>query len=85
MSFGFQVLEDSWDTSDDDPSMLIRTIDKVQLYEVSPVTFPAYPDTDISKRDIEGALESMKRARKTAKPRVRTRLMAAYRWLADTL
>lgn len=65
MSFGFRVLEDSWTTADDDSDMLIRTVDKVQLFEVSPVTFPAYPQTD-----IDVAKRSMWAWRK-ARPRLR--------------
>lgn len=48
MSFGFDVLEDTWDQ--DESGMIIRTLRKVQLYEVSPVVFPAYPQTSISAR-----------------------------------
>lgn len=85
MSFGFRVLEDSWETDADDPSLLIRTVEKVQLWEVSPVTFPAYPDTDIGKRDVEGALESLRRAKELAKPSFRPRLMAAYRRMVELM
>lgn len=49
MSFGFDVLADDWDQ--DDEGMLIRTLKKVRLWEVSPVTFPAYPQTTVSARD----------------------------------
>lgn len=53
-SFGFKVARggDLWD--EDDDGVLIRTITKVsRLYDVSPVTFPAYPDTDVAKRGAE--------------------------------
>jgi HK97 family phage prohead protease len=84
MSFGFRVLGDSW-TTDDESDMLIRTVEKVQLYEVSPVTFPAYPATDIDVRDFEGALESLKRAKEAAKPKHRPRLMRAYAQLVGVV
>jgi HK97 family phage prohead protease len=46
MSFAFTVLEDEWDTDEDDN--LIRYINKARaLFDVSPVTYPAYPDTSI--------------------------------------
>jgi HK97 family phage prohead protease len=48
MSFGFRVLEDEWDVDEDDN--LIRTITKFrELFDVSPVTFPAYPETSIDR------------------------------------
>ena len=52
MSFGFRTLEDTWD--EDDEGQIVRTLLKVRLFEVSPVTFPAYPDTAVSVRSEEG-------------------------------
>ena len=52
MSFGFLVLEDRWGHED---GMDIRELCKVKLFDVSPVTFPAYPQTDVG---IRGALMS---------------------------
>jgi uncharacterized protein len=57
MSFAFDVLEDEWDQ--DESGMLIRTLRKVKLYEVSPVTFPAYTGTTVSARAGDGALGDM--------------------------
>lgn len=48
MSFGFQTLEDTWDILAD--GSYVRTLVKVRLYEVSPVTFAAYTDTSIGVR-----------------------------------
>jgi len=43
-SFAFTIEDDSWETTDEGE---VRTINKVkQLYDVSPVTYPAYPDAD---------------------------------------
>jgi HK97 family phage prohead protease len=51
-SFGFTVDEDKWE--EDADGRIIRTIVKVnRLFDVSPVTFPAYPDTDVAKRSLE--------------------------------
>lgn len=49
MSFGFNVPDkgDSW-ASDPDSDLLIRDLIDIDLKEVSPVTFPAYPATDVS-------------------------------------
>ena len=44
MSFGFQVLKESWELDGDQN---IRTIEDVNLFDVSVVTFPAYPQTDV--------------------------------------
>lgn len=45
MSFGFIVKAEEWDYSDEDN--IIRTLTELQLWDVSPVTFPAYPQTEI--------------------------------------
>lgn len=47
MSFGFRVTKQEWDESGD---ILKRKILEVELYDVSPVTFPAYPQTDVALR-----------------------------------
>jgi len=50
-SFAFSVKEDNWEEVDD---VLIRTIIKFErLYDVSPVTYPAYPDTTVATRSME--------------------------------
>tara|TARA_R100000654_G_scaffold21267_2_gene42887 strand:+ start:2348 stop:3934 length:1587 start_codon:yes stop_codon:yes gene_type:complete len=50
-SFGFIVEEDSWD--EDSEGATIRTIKKVgRLLDVSPVTYPAYPDAEVGKRSF---------------------------------
>lgn len=52
MSFGFETIEDKW-TRGEDGAPDIRTLLKVRLFDVSPVTFPAYPDTDVAVRSYE--------------------------------
>lgn len=49
MSFGFRTVSDSWHKQDD---YMVRDLEKVKLYDVSPVTYPAYPQTVVSARDI---------------------------------
>ncbi len=46
-SFGFRTLRDKWETTPDGD---IRTLLSVELWDVSPVTFPAYPQTDSQVR-----------------------------------
>jgi HK97 family phage prohead protease len=50
MSFAFQVREDEW--SKDSQGGRVRTLLKVGLIEVSPVTFPAYPATQVGVRCV---------------------------------
>lgn len=51
MSFGFRVAKDG-DRWDKRGEVIVRTVLKAQLIEVSPVTFPAYTQTSISTREI---------------------------------
>lgn len=61
-SFGFSVDEDRWD--EDDEGRVVRTIMKVKrLYDVSPVTFPAYTDTDVAKREFRDFMAAREKAR----------------------
>lgn len=71
-SFGFEILSEKTDVRDD--GTVHWTIEKVKLYEVSCVTFPAYKDTSITARQDEYA-EIKKRQieawRSTMKARIR--------------
>lgn len=49
MSFAFQVLEEEW-IRGEGKDLDLRKIKKVKLFDVSPVTFPAYEGTDIAIR-----------------------------------
>jgi len=56
-SFAFSVNEDEW--KEDDEQRVIREIKSFKrLYDVSPVTFPAYPDTTVAKRSLDAFNES---------------------------
>lgn len=57
MSFGFRVTKDTWDETGDIP---MRTIQAVDLFEVSAVAFPAYDDTSLALRSLENAKEARK-------------------------
>lgn len=50
-SFRFRTLQDSWT---EERGEQIRTLERVALYDVSPVTFPAYPQTDAQARSLCG-------------------------------
>jgi HK97 family phage prohead protease len=59
MSFAFQVVREDWQMVG---GMAVRELIEVRLYEVSPVTFPAYPQTEIGLRALVdgGAVERAK-------------------------
>lgn len=50
-SFGFKTLDDEW--SEDEDGVIIRSLKKIKLYEISPVTFPAYTATSAGVRNDE--------------------------------
>lgn len=50
MSIGFVVEEDEWSTEN---GMDTRTLKKVKLFDVSPVTYPAYTATDVGVRAMQ--------------------------------
>lgn len=52
MSFGFVTRSDQWD-EDKDSGKVTRTLLEVDLVDVSPVTFPAYPDTEVAVRSMD--------------------------------
>lgn len=47
MSFGFIALREDWRF---DGGVVVRELIEAQLFDVSPVTYPAYPQTDVSAR-----------------------------------
>ncbi len=49
MSFGFVTVNDTWEIIEGEN---IRTLLEVSLFDVSPVTFPAYPSTEIQARSL---------------------------------
>jgi len=48
-SFGFNIIERSIEVNDKRDEMT-RTVKKAKLFDVSPVTFPAYPQTEVHVR-----------------------------------
>jgi len=52
MSFAFEPVRDRWETSAGElaDTELLRHLDEVRLYDISVVTFPAYPETTAEVR-----------------------------------
>lgn len=55
MSFGFTVESDRWSYEDNKD---VRELLRVKLFDVSPVTFPAYTQTECGLRSIDEVLKS---------------------------
>lgn len=81
MSFGFTVEEDEWRSEDGGD---VRELKKVRLFDVSPVTFPAYTSTDVGVRGMESykeyrskqAVEERKQADKLAEAKEKQKIKA---------
>jgi HK97 family phage prohead protease len=55
-SFAFEALQDAWEQQG---GQLVRTLIEVELYDVSPVTYPAYPQTSAQ---VRAKVEELRRA-----------------------
>jgi len=51
-SFSFRAVEESWRNPTPEQPLPVRIIHEARLYDVSPVTFPAYPQTSVAVRDM---------------------------------
>lgn len=73
-SFKFRTIDDDW--SEDSDGGLVRTLKKVSLQngDVSAVTYPAYPDTEVDVRSLDQLAEE---GRKRLKPAPDTAALAA--------
>lgn len=56
MSFGFRTVRDKWQS--DENGVTVRELLEVALYDISPVTFPAYPDTQVQVRSAITELQA---------------------------
>ena len=59
-AFGLFVRADEWTKNED--GMNVRRILKGDLYEISTVVNPAYPDTSVAKRSLDAAQASARKA-----------------------
>lgn len=78
MSFGFTVEKggQSWEKVNGET---IRTLSSLHLFDVSPVTFPAYPQTDVAVRALEEHNRDQREAVEMKRRRLRMRLALAER------
>lgn len=67
-SFGFGVLKQKWDR--EKTKNVVRNILKASLNEVSPVGLPAFPDSEVSIRSIEGFEEFNKQIEEDKKEEI---------------
>ncbi|KXG42871.1 HK97 family phage prohead protease [Tepidibacillus decaturensis] len=67
MSFMFKGFKDEWDEKAD-PDYPIRTVLEADLYEVSPVTFAAYPQTSVGVRSAQDVYQAYVQKTKAKKP-----------------
>lgn len=77
-SFAFRVTEEKWRVEEDD--LEIREILNVELFDVGPVTYPAYEGTDVGLR-AEGGVEEARAAYARWKKSRHHRSLADYRRL----
>lgn len=62
-SFKFSAVGEKWERVD---GMIVRTVTEARLYDVAPVTYPAYPETDVGVRSLVVSEETIARARAEA-------------------
>lgn len=77
-SFAFRVLTETWEKASKPGELSLRKIQKVELFDVSPVTYPAYEGTSVSARAKADAVE-------TAKPEPTGEPTARYRQIVSIL
>lgn len=58
-SFAFRTIRDEWQMAGPN---VVRTLLEVRLYDVSPVTYPAYPQTDVGLRAALDGLAAFRAA-----------------------
>jgi HK97 family phage prohead protease len=71
-SFSFATRADKWVYNQD--GSVKRTILDVELCDVGPVTFPAYPDTDVAVRSVMQEIAAAGKKRATGAPAARSKV-----------
>ncbi|MGH7243602.1 MAG: HK97 family phage prohead protease [Phycisphaerales bacterium] len=75
-SFGFRKIKDAWSEERTAEGMIIdiRELLEVELFDISPVTFPAYEDTEVGVRSVTQIRTARERRGKTLYHKQRARL-----------
>ena len=81
-SFGFRVVKDRW-TEDVAAKTILRELLEVKLFDVSPVTFPAYAQTEVHVRGLVDALLRKQQASGEMDDEERRAVLAALDLLKD--
>ncbi|HMU75402.1 MAG TPA: HK97 family phage prohead protease [Elusimicrobiota bacterium] len=79
-SFSFTVKEQAWEYKklENGDVQYTRRVKKVErLYDVSPVTYPAYPDTEVALRSLQATQKPEEQPEPTPDQNHRARLLAA--------
>lgn len=63
-SFAFRVVREDWERPDES-GLPLRRVQEVELYDVSPVTYPAYAGTSVSTRAQASAQAQQQASRQT--------------------
>jgi HK97 family phage prohead protease len=62
MSIGFDVLDESWERAG--AGAMVRVLKRLKLYDVGPVTFPAYTGTDVGVASQQNRIDLLLRRQK---------------------
>lgn len=77
MSFAFSLRPNGEDWAKDDNGQWVRTLKNLRLFDVSPVTYPAYPQTDVAvaQRSLGQTIAQMSKALETIEAAHRNQTM----------
>lgn len=83
VSFGMRVTKDKWSSEDRDEGKIYkRSILNAELYEISPVAFPAYPANEVAVRSLDefrGLADAKNEQTRLAEEEKRARELALYK------